>query len=146
MTSFLSPMACLKMFINKPIRRRMIAKQVKCSIKIMELRGVKLRNGKREYLKRVTFRLVNLPFSSFFSVFLELIFEVPTQLLIVLSLLYGSISLIAVIGNSLVIWIVITTKQMHSVTNFYIGIFYAIFNQQNSAKLLTNSFISFIRI
>lgn len=44
----------------------------------------------------------------------------PTNLLILLSLLYGSISLIAVIGNSLVIWIVITTKQMHSVTNFYI--------------------------
>lgn len=63
------------------------------------------------------------PFTFFFLFvqFLELVFEVPTNLLILLSLLYGSISLIAVIGNSLVIWIVITTKQMHSVTNFYIG-------------------------
>jgi leucokinin receptor len=53
--------------------------------------------------------------------FPEKVFEVPLNLLILLSFLYGSISLIAVIGNSLVIWIVITTKQMHSVTNFYIG-------------------------
>ncbi|CRK91705.1 CLUMA_CG005351, isoform A [Clunio marinus] len=51
----------------------------------------------------------------------ELVFEVPTHILILLSLLYGSISFIAVIGNSLVIWIVITTRQMHTVTNFFIG-------------------------
>jgi hypothetical protein len=48
-------------------------------------------------------------------------FEVPTNLLILLSILYGSISLTAVIGNSLVIWIVVTTRQMHTVTNFFIG-------------------------
>jgi leucokinin receptor len=35
--------------------------------------------------------------------------------------LYGGISLVAVIGNTLVIWIVLTTRQMHTVTNFYIG-------------------------
>jgi leucokinin receptor len=46
---------------------------------------------------------------------------VPTNLLILLSILYGSISLIAVIGNALVIWIVVTTRQMHTVTNFFIG-------------------------
>lgn len=51
----------------------------------------------------------------------ELIFEVPTTLLILLSSLYGSISFIAVIGNGLVMWIVITTRQMHTVTNFFIG-------------------------
>lgn len=45
----------------------------------------------------------------------------PTNLLILLSILYGSISLIAVIGNALVIWIVVTTRQMHTVTNFFIG-------------------------
>jgi leucokinin receptor len=48
-------------------------------------------------------------------------FEVPTNQLILFSFLYGSISLIAVIGNSLVIWIVLTTRQMRTVTNFYIG-------------------------
>lgn len=53
--------------------------------------------------------------------FAESMFEVPTNLLILLSLLYGSISLIAVIGNALVIWIVVTTRQMHTVTNFFIG-------------------------
>lgn len=62
-------------------------------------------------------------FSSFSSLFIpsELIFEVPTNLLILLSILYGSISFIAVVGNALVIWIVITTRQMHTVTNFFIG-------------------------
>lgn len=45
----------------------------------------------------------------------------PTNLLVLLSVLYGSISLIAVIGNALVIWIVVTTRQMHTVTNFFIG-------------------------
>jgi hypothetical protein len=53
----------------------------------------------------------------------ELIFEVPPHLLAVLSVLYGSISLLAVIGNLLVIWIVKTTRQMHTVTNFFIGEF-----------------------
>lgn len=57
----------------------------------------------------------------FFFFFAESMFEVPTNLLILLSLLYGSISLIAVIGNALVIWIVVTTRQMHTVTNFFIG-------------------------
>ena len=35
-------------------------------------------------------------------------------------LLYGLISLVALKGNSLVMWIVTTTKSMHDVINFYI--------------------------
>lgn len=38
-----------------------------------------------------------------------------------LSIFYGSISIIAVIGNSLVIWIVATTRQMQTVTNLFIA-------------------------
>jgi len=55
--------------------------------------------------------------------FAEGIFELPQNLLILLSVLYGTISLLAVIGNTLVIWIVKTTRQMHTVTNFFIGEF-----------------------
>lgn len=59
----------------------------------------------------------------FFS-YTELIFEVPPHLLAILSVLYGTISLIAVIGNVLVIYIVKATRQMHTVTNFFIGMAY----------------------
>lgn len=45
----------------------------------------------------------------------------PVGLLIVLSMCYGSISFLAVLGNSLVIWIVATTRQMQSVTNLFIA-------------------------
>nr|XP_012134940.1 PREDICTED: neuropeptide Y receptor [Megachile rotundata] len=47
--------------------------------------------------------------------------HVPTTILVVLSILYGTISFLAVIGNSLVMWIVISTKRMQNVTNFYIA-------------------------
>lgn len=71
------------------------------------------------FLWKLKFVIVNFLIYSIF--FLELIFEVPPQLLAVLSVLYGSISLLAVIGNLLVMWIVKTTRQMHTVTNFFIG-------------------------
>lgn len=48
-------------------------------------------------------------------------FIVPSHLLIILSIAYGTISLLAVLGNLLVIWVVLTCKQMHTVTNFFIG-------------------------
>lgn len=38
-----------------------------------------------------------------------------------LSIFYGSISIIAVIGNSLVIWIVATTRTMQTTTNLFIA-------------------------
>ncbi|KAL7019195.1 hypothetical protein ACKWTF_011042 [Chironomus riparius] len=51
----------------------------------------------------------------------ELMFEVPPHLLAILSILYGTISILAVIGNVLVIYIVKATRQMHTVTNFFIA-------------------------
>ncbi|RXG51413.1 Substance-K receptor [Armadillidium vulgare] len=47
--------------------------------------------------------------------------QVPTELVVLLSILYGSISLIAVIGNALVMWIVASSRNMHSVTNYFIA-------------------------
>lgn len=48
-------------------------------------------------------------------------YEVPIGIIVLLSIFYGSISIIAVIGNSLVIWIVATTRQMQTVTNLFIA-------------------------
>ena len=42
-------------------------------------------------------------------------------ILLFLILLYGFISFVAFFGNSLVIWIVATTKSMHEVIDFYIA-------------------------
>uniref|UniRef100_T1GW44 G-protein coupled receptors family 1 profile domain-containing protein n=1 Tax=Megaselia scalaris TaxID=36166 RepID=T1GW44_MEGSC len=51
----------------------------------------------------------------------EKLYTASTEILVLLSIVYGSISVIAVIGNSLVIWIVATTRHMHTVTNMYIA-------------------------
>uniref|UniRef100_A0A182W2B0 G-protein coupled receptors family 1 profile domain-containing protein n=1 Tax=Anopheles minimus TaxID=112268 RepID=A0A182W2B0_9DIPT len=51
----------------------------------------------------------------------ENLYQVPIGLLVLLSIFYGTISILAVIGNSLVIWIVITTKQMQTITNMFIA-------------------------
>lgn len=40
--------------------------------------------------------------------------------LVVLSVLYGSISIISIIGNSLIILTIIKSKRMRNVTNFFI--------------------------
>ena len=62
--------ACLKMFINKPIRWRIIVNQVKCSIKVMASRlWGQLRSRKWVQFKRVTFHLVNSPFLFIFLIF-----------------------------------------------------------------------------
>lgn len=45
----------------------------------------------------------------------------PTEVILILSLFYGSISIVAVVGNFLVIWIVATTRQMQTVTNLFIA-------------------------
>lgn len=50
-----------------------------------------------------------------------MLYDVPVGIVILLSIFYGSISIIAVIGNSLVIWIVATTRQMQTVTNLFIA-------------------------
>ncbi|KAK4289453.1 hypothetical protein Pmani_037574, partial [Petrolisthes manimaculis] len=49
------------------------------------------------------------------------LYQVPTGIVVLLSIFYGSISLIAVVGNALVMWIVATTRRMHSVTNYFIA-------------------------
>lgn len=51
----------------------------------------------------------------------DILYDVPVGIIILLSIFYGSISIIAVIGNSLVIWIVATTRQMQTVTNLFIA-------------------------
>lgn len=49
------------------------------------------------------------------------LYEVPTGIVVLLSIFYGSISLVAVVGNALVMWIVATSRKMHSVTNYFIA-------------------------
>lgn len=51
----------------------------------------------------------------------ERLYSAPTEIVVLLSIFYGSISILAVIGNSLVIWVVVTTRQMRTVTNMYIA-------------------------
>ncbi|XP_054734979.1 RYamide receptor [Anastrepha obliqua] len=51
----------------------------------------------------------------------ERLYVAPVEIIIVLSIFYGSISIFAVIGNVLVIWVVVTTRQMRTVTNTYIA-------------------------
>ncbi|XP_053686021.1 substance-K receptor-like [Sabethes cyaneus] len=51
----------------------------------------------------------------------DALYDVPVGLIILLSVFYGTISILAVIGNSLVIWIVVTTKQMQTITNMFIA-------------------------
>lgn len=50
-----------------------------------------------------------------------MLYDVPILIIVLLSLFYGTISILAVVGNSLVIWIVATTRQMQTVTNFFIA-------------------------
>lgn len=48
-------------------------------------------------------------------------FDVPTGLICLLAFLYGSISLLAVIGNGLVILVIVKNNRMHTVTNIFIA-------------------------
>ncbi|CAL8086046.1 unnamed protein product [Orchesella dallaii] len=49
------------------------------------------------------------------------LYEVPLSIIIVLSLLYGGISATALIGNLLVLWIVMVSRRMRTVTNMFIA-------------------------
>ncbi|XP_017477504.1 PREDICTED: prolactin-releasing peptide receptor-like [Rhagoletis zephyria] len=51
----------------------------------------------------------------------EQLYSASTGIIALLSIFYGTISFLAVIGNSLVIWVVLTTRHMHTVTNMYIA-------------------------
>ncbi|XP_041368407.1 tachykinin-like peptides receptor 86C [Gigantopelta aegis] len=48
-------------------------------------------------------------------------YKVPPGLIVLLAFLYGSISLLAVIGNGLVIFVIVKNRRMHSVTNIFIA-------------------------
>jgi len=49
------------------------------------------------------------------------LYEVPTFVVVILSLFYGIISLTAFVGNSLVIYVVVVSRRMRTVTNMYIA-------------------------
>ncbi|XP_049794465.1 neuropeptide Y receptor type 1-like [Schistocerca nitens] len=49
------------------------------------------------------------------------LYDVPAAVVALLSLCYGSISVLAVVGNSLVMWIVATSRRMQNVTNCFIA-------------------------
>ncbi|XP_059225305.1 RYamide receptor [Stomoxys calcitrans] len=51
----------------------------------------------------------------------DVLYVAPVEIVVLLSVFYGSISLVAIIGNTLVIWVVATTRQMRTVTNMYIA-------------------------
>ncbi|XP_016660125.1 RYamide receptor-like [Acyrthosiphon pisum] len=50
-----------------------------------------------------------------------LLYDVPVSIILLLSMFYGTISVMAVVGNALVIWIVTSSRRMHNVTNLYIA-------------------------
>lgn len=49
------------------------------------------------------------------------LYQVPVGFIVLLSLFYGLISLVAVVGNFMVMWIVATSRRMQTVTNFFIA-------------------------
>ncbi|XP_035217876.1 tachykinin-like peptides receptor 99D [Stegodyphus dumicola] len=49
------------------------------------------------------------------------IFEVPVGIVAFLSVCYGAVSLVAVIGNACVLWVVASRRRMRTVTNYFIS-------------------------
>lgn len=49
------------------------------------------------------------------------LYIIPPSLAIVLTFIYMSVSLCAVIANSMVLWVIIGSRRMHSVTNMFIA-------------------------
>lgn len=49
------------------------------------------------------------------------LYQVPPYLVILLSIFYGSISVLATAGNGLVMWVIIGSRRMRNVTNYYIA-------------------------
>ena len=49
------------------------------------------------------------------------LYDVPISVVALLSVLYGFISLAALVGNSLVIYVVVVSPRMRTVTNYYIA-------------------------
>ncbi|KAK2576236.1 hypothetical protein KPH14_005605 [Odynerus spinipes] len=51
----------------------------------------------------------------------EELYDASTGVIIFLSFCYGTISVLAIVGNFLVMWIVATTRRMQNMTNFFIA-------------------------
>ncbi|ODM87893.1 Neuropeptide Y receptor, partial [Orchesella cincta] len=49
------------------------------------------------------------------------LYNVPTSIIVLLSILYGGISVVALIGNMLVLWVVTVSARMRTVTNMFIA-------------------------
>lgn len=49
------------------------------------------------------------------------LYKVPWYIITILSILYGTISILAVLGNGLIMWVVLKNKRMHNVTNYFIS-------------------------
>lgn len=49
------------------------------------------------------------------------LYQVPPYMVVLLSICYGSISVLATVGNGLVIWVIIGSRRMRNVTNCYIA-------------------------
>ncbi|CAB3374084.1 Hypothetical predicted protein [Cloeon dipterum] len=50
------------------------------------------------------------------------LYQVPTAMVVLLSICYGAISVVAVVGNSLVIWVIVCSRRMQrSATNCFIA-------------------------
>jgi hypothetical protein len=53
--------------------------------------------------------------------FITGLYDVPAGIIALLSIFYGTISILAVVGNFLVMWIVATSRRMQNVTNCFIS-------------------------
>lgn len=73
-----------------------------------------------ELLKQIEQQIKNLSINESGSKDVE-IYHVPIAVVVVLAILYGSISIIAIIGNGLVILVIAKDKRMQTVTNIFIG-------------------------
>lgn len=51
----------------------------------------------------------------------EQLYNVPVHIVLLLTLFYVSISVAAIVGNGLVLWVVATSRRMQSVTNTFIA-------------------------
>ena len=73
---------------------------------------------------------INISFQDFLLTYLQFknatpieedFYAVPTGIVVLLAILYGSISLIAVLGNGLVIFVIAKKRKMQTVTNIFIA-------------------------
>lgn len=84
-------------------------------------RKIYVRNGLDKtyffYVLSKTFRIFNCGF----VVIATILYDVPVCIIVLLSMFYGTISVMAVVGNALVMWIVTSSRRMHNVTNLYIA-------------------------